>query len=163
MSDTVTRTQLLTLLQGGNAHMPFDDAVADFPLERINEMPPGVSYTLWHLLEHLRIAQWDILEFTRNPAHVSPDFPEGYWPPTAAIADPLQWQQTITQFHTDLHAMVEIVADPATDLYADLPHAPGYTVLREALVLADHNAYHIGELAILRGVMGAWPETPLSV
>lgn len=163
MTDTITRTQLLALLQGGNAHMPFEDAVADFPLERINEMPPGVPYSLWHLLEHLRIAQWDILEFTRNPAHVSPDFPEGYWPPPHVEADALQWQRTIGQFQADLRAMAEIVADPATDLYADLPHAPGYSILREVLVLADHNAYHIGELAILRQVMGAWPETPLSV
>lgn len=163
MTNDVTRTQLLALLQGGNAHMPFEQAVADFPLERINERPPGVPYSLWHLLEHLRIAQWDILEFVRNPAHVSPDFPEGYWPPPQVEADPQQWQATIVQFQADLRAMADIVSDPATDLYVDLPHAPGYTILREVLVLADHNAYHIGELAILRQVMGAWPETPLGV
>ncbi len=155
--DTVLRQQVLALLRGGNAHMPFDDAVADFPLDRINERPPNVSYSPWDLLEHIRITQWDILEFTRDPNHVSPSWPEGHWPPPGEQADPLKWQATINSIRGDLRAFEGIVQDSAIDLTADIPHAPGYTVLREALVIADHNAYHIGEFGILRRIMGTWP------
>jgi DinB family protein len=154
--DDVVREQLLALLRGGNAHMPFEEAVAGFPLERINDPPPNVPYTPWHLLEHLRIAQWDILEFIRNPAHVSPPWPEGYWSPPSARAHAQTWADTIAAFQADLRALEELVADPTTDLAAPLPHAPDYTVLREILVVTDHNAYHIGEFAILRQVMGTW-------
>jgi hypothetical protein len=150
------REQLLALLRGGNAHMPFDEAIAKFPLAHINDYPPHVPYTPWHLLEHLRIAQWDILEFIRNPAHISPPWPEGHWPPRDARADADMWARTIAAFQADLHALQELVADPATDLYAPLPHAQDYTILREILVVADHNAYHVGEFAILRQVMETW-------
>jgi hypothetical protein len=155
-TDQVVREQLLALLRGGQAYMPFDQAVADFPMEHINRHPPNVPYTPWHLLEHLRITQWDILEFIRHPDYVSPTWPDGYWPPPAAQADPRAWQQTITAFQADLGALQALVTDPATDLYGPLPHAPRYTILREILVVADHNAYHIGEFAILRQVMGTW-------
>jgi hypothetical protein len=156
-SDQVVRARLLALLRGGQAFMPFDQAVADFPMEHINRHPPNVGYTPWHLLEHLRITQWDILEFIRSPAHVSPTWPDGYWPPPAALADPPAWQHTLAAFQDDLGALQAMVTDPATDLYGPLPHAPGYTILREILVVAEHNAYHIGEFAILRQVMGTWP------
>jgi hypothetical protein len=156
-SDRVVREQLLALLRGGNAHMGFDRAVADFPPEYFNTRPANVSYTPWHILEHMRLAQWDILEFMRNPDHVSPPWPAGYWPPPAAEADQAQWDKTISQFRADLQALQDIVADPGTDLYAPIPHAPGYTILREILVVADHNAYHTGEFAVLRQVMGTWP------
>jgi hypothetical protein len=157
-NDQVVRTQLLALLRGGNAHMTFEQAVADFPLDRINENPPHVPYTPWHLLEHLRITQWDILAFVRNPDHVSPEWPTGYWPAPEATADAQQWQRTLVEFRADLQALEAMVQDPDTDFYAELPHAPGYTILREILLVADHNAYHIGEFAILRQVMGTWPE-----
>ncbi|RIK43436.1 MAG: ABC transporter [Chloroflexi bacterium] len=156
-SDQAVRKQLLFLLDGGGAHMSFDEAVADFPLAHINSRPAHVPYTFWHLLEHLRIAQWDILEFIRNQAHVSPPWPEGYWPPPAAQADAAQWQQTLAAFRADLQTLRQLAEDPSTDLYSDLPHAAGYNILREILLVADHNAYHIGELAILRQVMGLWP------
>jgi hypothetical protein len=156
MTNDVLRQQLLALLRGGNAHMSFDQAVANFPLEHINRRPPNATYTPWHLLEHVRIAQWDILEFVRDPDHVSPGWPEGYWPAADAEADRAQWQKTIADFRADLKALNDLVADPGTDLTAPLPHAPGYTVLREILVVADHNAYHIGEFAILRQVMDTW-------
>lgn len=156
--DAIIRKQLLALLSGGHAHLDFEQAVADFPLESINEMPPHVPYTPWHLLEHMRIAQWDILEFIRNPNHVSPEWPVGYWPPAQVEADPQQWQQTLAEFRADLRALEALVQDPTTDLYAELPHAPGYTILREIMVVANHNSYHIGEFAILRQVMGTWPE-----
>ena len=157
-ADETVRKQLLALLQGGNAHMPFDQAVANFPPAYYNSPPPNVPYTPWHLLEHLRLAQGDILEFIRNPDYVSPDWPEGYWPPHEAQADGSAWNQTLARFQEDQEALAGIVLDPATDLYADLPHAPGYNILREILVVSDHNAYHIGEFAILRQVMETWME-----
>lgn len=154
----VGREQLLNLLRGGNAHMSFDRAVANFPMDQINAKPPNVPYTPWHLLEHIRIAQWDILEFIRNPDHVSPSWPDGYWPDGNAQADEKDWKKTIDSFHADLRALQNIVKDPNTDLYAPIPHAKDYTILREILVVSDHSAYHIGEFAILRQVMGTWPE-----
>lgn len=156
-ADSVLRQQLLALLEGGHAHMPLDDAVADFPPEHFNTRPPHIPYTPWHLLEHIRIAQWDILEFVRNPDYVSPPWPEGYWPPRDAQADEAAWNGTLAAIRADLEALKAMVRDPATDLTADLPHAPGYTLLREVLLVADHSAYHIGEFAILRQVMGTWP------
>ena len=136
--------------------MGFDNAVKEFPMEHINTRPPNVPYTPWHLLEHIRLAQWDILEFTRDPDHVSPPWPEGYWPSPDEEADAAMWQKTLQDFRADLASLQEMVEDPNTDLESDLPHAPGYTVLREILLVADHNAYHIGEFAILRQVMGTW-------
>jgi len=156
-NDAVMREQLLALLRGGNAHMTFDEAVADFPVEYINRKPPHVPYTPWHLLEHMRLAQWDILEFSRDPKHRSPDWPEGYWPDRAEQADEARWRQTLQRFRADLEALQALVADPKTDLLSPLPHAPGYTLFREILLAADHNAYHIGEFAILRQVMQTWP------
>jgi hypothetical protein len=122
----------------------------------INSLPPKVSYTPWHLLEHIRIAQWDILEFTRDPNHVSPQWPEGYWPQPDEQADEVKWEKTIRVFRADLRALQDMVEDSSTDLYAPLRHAKDYTVLREILLVADHNAYHIGEFAVLRQVMDTW-------
>jgi hypothetical protein len=157
MTDSVLREHILKLLSGGNAHMDFDAAVADFPLDLINIRPPNVNYTCWHLVEHLRLAQWDILDFIRNPDYVWPEWPAGYWPAQDAESDPAGWAASIEAFRADLEALREIVRDPEIELAAELPHAPGYTYLREMLVVADHNAYHVGELAILRQIMTAWP------
>jgi hypothetical protein len=157
-TDQALRAHVLALLDGRHAHLTFDEVVADFPPERINTKPPNVPYTPWHLIEHLRIAQWDILEYTRDPQHVSPPWPEGYWPAPDAQTDRAGWNATIQQFRRDLQAMKDLVADPNTDLLTPLPHGyGGHTVLREALLVADHNAYHVGELGILRQVMDAWP------
>lgn len=155
-TDDVVRQQLLQLLRGGNAHMTFEQAIEGFPLASINARPPNAPYTPWALLEHVRIAQWDILEFVRNPDHVSPEWPVGYWPPEGEVTDPAKWEATIEAFRADMRDLEAVVQDPITDLYADLPHAKGYTILREILLVADHNAYHIGEFAILRQVMGSW-------
>lgn len=155
--DAALRSQLSELLRGGHAHISLEDAVEGFPMEAINRFPPEVPYTAWHLLEHVRISQWDILEFIRNPAHVSPVWPAGYWPDRNTRADPPMWQATLNGYHADHQALERIVEDRQTDLTADLPHAPGYSVLREILVVSDHNAYHIGEFAILRQVMQTWP------
>ncbi|UCF28791.1 MAG: DinB family protein [Chloroflexota bacterium] len=155
-SDQVVREQLLALLIGGNAHMTFEQAVANFPAEHYNTNPPNITYTPWHILEHLRIAQWDILEFIRNPAHVSPEWPKGYWPDPNERTDQEGWGNTINAFLADLGSLRDIVKDPDTDLYAPIPHARDYTIFREILVVSDHNAYHIGEFGILRQVMGTW-------
>jgi hypothetical protein len=158
MKDEVVRTQLLSLLRRGNAHMGLDEAVADFPEGQMNSQPPNVPYTPWHLLEHIRITQWDILEFIRNPDHVSPEWPVGYWPARDEKADARRWAETIEQYQADLKALQDIVADPATDLYATMPQGEKYTILREILTVADHTAYHVGEFGILRQVMGTWPK-----
>lgn len=153
----ILRQHLLDLLQGGHAHIAFDEAVAQFPREQMNAHAQHVPYTPWHLLEHLRITQWDILEFIRNPAYVSPTWPEGYWPSQKAQTDEAGWNRTIASFQADLQALQDLVTDPVTDLMKPLPHGTGQTLLREILLVADHNAYHIGEFAILRQVMQTWP------
>jgi len=155
--DQALRDQLVNLLLKRQAHMIFEDAVANFPLAHINGRPPGVDYSFWHLLEHLRICQHDILDYIRNPAYQELNFPDDLWPAKDAETDAAGWQQTITQFLADRQALVDIVQNPATDLYAQIPHGwEGHNILREILVVADHNAYHLGELGILRQVMGLW-------
>ena len=156
---SLIRNELLDLLQSKNAHMSYDEAVADFPMDRINSVTPSTPYSAWHFIEHIRIAQWDILEFIRNPRHVSPDYPEGYRPPIGAEADRTMWRRSIESFKRDLSALQDLVLDPQVDLFAPIPHAPDYTIFREILLTADHNAYHIGELALLRQELNAWPKT----
>ena len=152
------RQHLLYLLKGGGAHLNFDKVIDNLPAELRGAKPPGISHTPWRLLEHLRIAQWDILEFTRNPRHVSPPWPEGYWPAGDAPPDDAAWDRSVAAFRADLRAMQDLVADPATDLFTPLPHGEGQTALREALLVADHNAYHIGQLVVVRRLLGAWKE-----
>jgi hypothetical protein len=155
--DKALREHLLYLLKDGGAHLNFDAAVADLPANLRGAKVPGVPHTAWRLLEHLRICQWDILEFSRNPKHVSPQFPEGYWPAGDAPPDAAAWDRSVAAFRADLRAMEDLVADPATDLFARIPHGEGQTILREALLVADHNAYHLGQLVLLRRALGAWP------
>jgi len=152
--DDVIREQLLALLRGGNAHISFDQAVADFPMKQINTQLPGQpSYTPWRLLEHIRLAQRDILDFIRDPAYVSPEWPAGYWPPQGEKADEARWRRTIEEFRADRRELEKIVKDPNTDLTALMPQGEEYTVLREILVAADHNAYHLGEFGLMTGVL----------
>ena len=153
----VLRRELLALLEGGSAHMSFDEAIADFPVEHINSKPPKTPYSYWHFVEHIRIVQWDILEFIRNPRHVSPRYPEGYRPRPEETTTEKGWWQSIAGVRSDLEALKGIVTDPATDFFAPIPHAWDYTILREINLAADHNAYHIGELAIMRQIMDIWP------
>lgn len=155
-TDKALREQLVQLLTSGDAHADFDAAVKDLPEEARGKRPKGAEHSPWQLLEHLRIAQWDILEFTRNPKHVSPEFPAGYWPSAAAPPDGKAWEKSVAAFRADLKAMVELVKKESTDLLAPIPHADGKTALREVLVLADHNAYHLGQLVLLRRLLGAW-------
>jgi len=150
------REHVLYLLNGGGAHARFDDVVKDMPEELCGVKPNGLPNTAWMLLEHLRLAQWDILEFSRNSKHKSPKWPEGYWPKTAAPPSAAAWNKSIQQFRKDLKAMQDLVANPKKDLYAPIPWGDGQTILREALLVADHNAYHLGQLVDLRRMLGAW-------
>ncbi len=155
--DQLLREHLAGLLRGGNAHVEFKDAVAGLPPKLRGARPPGAPHTAWQLLEHMRLAQWDILEFSRNARHVSPEFPEGYWPKTEAPPSDAAWDQSISAFEKDLRAMERLVKNASTDLYARIPHGEGQTILREALLVADHNAYHLGQLVLVRRLLGAWP------
>ena len=151
------RQQLVRLLDGVDAHMPFEEAVRDFPDDAMNERPPNVGYTPWHLLEHLRLAQADILDYVTNPAYVEREWPREYWPDPTASATRAEWDATIAGFLADRAAIRALIADHSHDLFAVIPGTPGHTLLREVRIVADHNAYHVGEFAILRQVMGSWP------
>lgn len=153
----ILRDELLDLLAGQGAHMPLDEAVADFPEYAINVRAPNVTYTPWQLLEHIRIAQHDIVEYITNRAYLEPSWPEEYWPAPDATTTPAGFAATVAAFQADQQALHDLVADPATDLLATIPGTPGHTILREVRLVADHNAYHVGEFAILRQVGGTWP------
>jgi len=120
------------------------------------QKPEGADHTPWELLEHLRITQWDILEFSRNAQHRSPDFPAGYWPKEAAPPSDKAWDKSVAAFRAELKAMIDLINAPATDLFAKIPHGDGQTILREALLTADHNSYHIGQLVLVRKLLGGW-------
>ena len=149
---------LVELLNGGHAHVDFAGAVKDWPTDLQGKKPEGAAHSPWEVLEHMRIAQRDILEFTRDPRHASPPWPEGYWPAGDAPPDKLAWDRSVAAFLADLQAMQDLVADPSTDLFTPLPHGDGQTTLREALLVADHNAYHLGQLVVVRRLLGAWEE-----
>jgi len=145
---------LVELLQGGHAHITFEDAVKTWPVKLQGIRPKGAAHSPWEVLEHMRIAQWDILEFTRNAKHVSPDWPIGYWPKSPAPPNAKAWNKSIAAFRVDRKDMIKLVQNKNTDLFTPLPHGTGQTILREALLLADHNAYHLGELLLLRRLLG---------
>jgi hypothetical protein len=150
------REHLISLLKEGHAHVDFDTAIKGVPEDLRGKKPRGGEHSLWEILEHMRIAQWDILEFSRDPKHVSPKWPEGYWPKTAAPPSAAAWSKSLKAFRSDLQAMCDLVADEKTDLTAKIPHGTGQTVLREALLVADHNSYHLGEFVLVRRLLGAW-------
>jgi DinB superfamily len=156
--DQALREHLIALLKGGSAHVHFMDAIDGFPEAKRGAFIESLPHSGWQLLEHVRIAQRDILEFSHNPKHKSPDFPEGYWPKTPVPPDDSAWDNCVKAFQHDLQEMIKLVKNPRTDLYAKIPHGDGQTILREALLLADHNAYHLGQLVDLRRGLRAWPE-----
>jgi DinB superfamily len=151
VNDTILRDQLIKLLRGGEAHIFFDELTDGFPVDLCHEKIQGLPYTAWQVLEHIRIAQWDIVEFARNPDYVSPDFPEGYWPAEAGSPD--LWIQTLARIREDLRETEAIVSDPATDLFQRIPHGTGQTFLRQALLIADHNSYHLGALTLMKRLL----------
>lgn len=148
--------ELTALLDGGNAHVTFAQALADLPAALRNQPVPGVPYTIWHLVEHLRIAQEDIVEFCVNPQHVSPEWPAGYWPSAEPGVDEAGWQAALTQLAADQQRFIDLLEDPATDFFTPLPHGTGQNILREALLIGDHAAYHTGEIILVRRLLGAW-------
>lgn len=150
------REQIGGLLRGGSAHTTLAQALAGLTMEVAAKKAARMPYTCWQLLEHIRIAQQDILEFTRDAAWQSPAWPEGYWPKAAAPASAAALAKSKRAAAADLEAMIALVSDSHNDLLAPLAHAPDKTILREALVLADHNAYHVGQLVLLRRLLGAW-------
>ena len=154
--DAALRKQLLALLAGGQAHADFETAIKNVPTALRGKRPKGAEHSPWEVLEHLRIAQWDILEFSRNAKHKSPDWPSGYWPSTEAPPDEKAWDKSVRAFRRDLKTMSDLVKSESTDLFVEIPHGDGQTVLREALLLADHNAYHLGEMVLLRRMLGTW-------
>jgi DinB superfamily len=158
-SDKVLREHVIELLNGRGAHSGFDDVVKNMPEKLRGVKPDGFPHSAWMLLEHLRLAQWDILEFSRNRKYKSPKWPEGYWPETEAPPSKAAWDESIQQFRKDLKAMQQLVANPKTDLYARIPWGDGQTILREALLVADHNAYHLAQLVDVRRLLGAWKES----
>jgi hypothetical protein len=150
------RKHLMELLDGGHAHVGFEKAIAGLPAEWRGVKPENLPFTAWRLLEHIRIAQWDIVEFSVNPKHQSPQWPEGYWPEGDAPPSEAAWKKSVQQCRRDLERMKDLVSDPDTDLHAAIPGGDGQTVLREAMLVADHNAYHLGQLVVLRRLLGAW-------
>ena len=155
-SDAQLREHLIYLLKGGGAHAKFNQVVKDMPEKLRGVKPNGLPHSAWMLLEHLRLAQEDILEFSINPKYKHREWPKDYWPESAAPPSAGAWDKSIQQFRKDLKATEDLVANPKTDLFAPIPWGDGQTILREALLVADHNAYHIGQLVDVRRLLGAW-------
>ena len=155
-NDSNLRDHVIKLLQGGHAFAAFDAVVKDFPFEKAGTKPDGFDHSAWQLLEHLRIAQWDIVEFSVDANHVSPQWPQEYWPKEAAPPAEEDWQNSVKAFKNKIKKMQDIIKDTSNDLFAKIPHGTGQTILREALLIAEHNAYHIGQLVMLRKVLGIW-------
>jgi hypothetical protein len=150
------REHLLQLLRGGQAHVSFDDAVNGFPLELIGIRADGAPHSAWELVEHLRIALDDIVRFSQSADHQSPPWPKGYWPSSPTPKDEAQWHNSVRVIRESMAAFESMVADPAQDLFRKFPWGEGQTLLREALLIADHNAYHLGQLVLVRKLLGSW-------
>jgi hypothetical protein len=154
--DAALREQLRKLLAWGDAHVDYDRAVAGLAPELRGVRPDGLPYSPWELLEHLRITQHDILDFSRNPHYAELSWPEDYWPDSATPPDAEAWDRSVAAYHTDREALQALAADESIDLFARIPHGQGQTYLRELLLVADHNGYHVGQLVLVRRLLGAW-------
>jgi hypothetical protein len=159
MNEKLLRKQLQASFDSQEAHADWKKGLAGLDVAQRGLRPPGSPHSPWELLEHARIAQHDILEFSRNAKHKSPDWPSGYWPKTTAPADDAAWDESVRWFFRDMQEMRKLIANPRTDIFAPIPHGTGQTILREAFLLADHNAYHLGELVLVRRLAGAWRES----
>jgi hypothetical protein len=157
MSDDPYRMHVLRVLDWEDAHVGFDAAVSDIPSDMRGTRAPGLPYSPWQLLEHMRIAQHDIFDFCRNPKYVEMKWPDDYWPKTSEPPGADAWEKSVAAFRRDREALKQFFADPRLDLLAAIPHGTGQTYLREALLVADHNAYHLGQLVAVRRVLGNWP------
>lgn len=154
-SDEILREHLDYLLSGGGAHMSFEEVIDGLPAQLRGSKPPLVPYTPWRLVEHMRLSQRDILGFSVDPEYESPEFPDGYWPHEPAPPTPHAWDHSVKQFQADNQAMRELVSNPKISLMAPITHGQGQTILREALLVADHNSYHLGQLIVVRRLLGA--------
>lgn len=154
--DSALREHLIQLLEGGNAHATFDSAVKGFPVAQAGIRPKSLPHSAWELLEHVRIAQHDILQFSISADHVSPAWPDGYWPPAAGPEKESDWARSVKSVKNDMSEFQNLIRDPKQDLYRKFPWGDGQTLLREALLIADHNAYHIGQLVLVRRLLGEW-------
>jgi hypothetical protein len=158
MSADPLRQQIVALLDGKGAHLDFDATVEGLPAELAGRPAAGLPHTAWQLVEHLRIALWDLVEYSRSPGHESPEWPAGYWPPAPAPPSPAAWEESLAAYRSQREEMKALVADPARDLLAPLPWSDfGASLLREALLAAGHASYHLGQLVDLRRALGAWP------
>lgn len=155
-NDKALLQHLLYLLNGDGAHLDFNSAVKDIPVNLRGKRPEAAEYSPWELLEHLRIAQWDILEFLLNAKHASPEFPAGYWPKSPAPPDEKAWDKSAESFRRDFQSVVDLVSDGSTDLLGPLHGVADQTILRKLTMLADHNSYHLGQLVLVRRMLGAW-------
>jgi len=155
-NNVALRQQVVDLLTAKNAHADLEAAIAKLPSKLRGAKPKGFPHSAWQLLEHIRIANWDILEFSKNAKHASPPWPEGYWPKTEAPTNAAAWDKSVRQVRASMKGMIRLVRSKKTDLFAPIPHGTGQTVLREALLIADHNAYHVGQMVLLRRLLGAW-------
>ena len=147
-------TELERLLNGGGAHVGFNEVIKHIPFESLGERPHGLPYSIWQLVEHIRIAQWDMLEFSKNGQHESPKWPDEYWPNELAPSTEAQWKESLELINADLKSFIELVGK--VDLYEPIPYGSGQTVLREALQIADHTAYHLAEIVVLCRLLGIW-------
>ncbi len=157
MDEEKLREQLAVSLSGKGAHVSFEEAIKGFPIDLAGRRVTGLPHTAWQLLFHLWICQWDILEFVRDPSHESPAWPEGYWPKEAGPSPAAEWEKTVKKFRSDLKAMIELVRDRKNDLTTAFPHGTGQNLVREALLVIDHNSYHLGQLVDVRRALKAWP------
>lgn len=155
-TDQSLRKHLLELLDGGHAHAGFDQVIADFPAKLRGEIPKGLPHSPWMLLEHMRMTQWDILDFSRNPKYKAMKWPDDYWPKTPAPSSAAAWDKSVKSFREDLDAMKKLVSNPKTDLFAKIPWGEGQTILREAMLIADHTSHHLGQLIDVRRLLGVW-------
>ncbi len=155
-TDQALRKHLVELLDGAQAHATCDNVIENFPAESRGEVPKGLPHSAWMLLEHIRISQWDILDFSRNPKYKPLKWPDNYWPNSASPSDAKAWDKSAKLFHDDLDAMKKLVLDPETDLFAQIPWGEGQTILREAMLVADHNSHHVAQLIDVRRLLGIW-------
>jgi len=156
MNEKALREQLSKFIDWHEAHANWKSALEGLATEHRGVRPPGAPHSPWELLEHTRLAQWDILEFSRNPKHVSPEWPAGYWPATPAPPNEAAWDKSVKELFRDIKAMAKLASDPKSDLTAKIAHGSGQTILREILLVQDHNAYHLGQFVLVRRLLGAW-------
>jgi len=147
---------LVDLIEKGNAHVSLDKALENIPFSLLGERPGNLPYSTWQITEHIRIAQWDILEFSHGSKHVSPKWPDGYWPNETAPKSEDEWKKCIQQIQSDRTSFTELIKNAGDNLYKPFEYGNGQSLLKEALVLADHNSYHTGEIIIIRRLLNEW-------